>query len=197
MPKLVDHDDRRREITDAGRRVIARDGLRSATFQSVAAEAGVSVRLVQYYFGTKRDVLLAIHRAVAADAGGRISRGLAALGAHASAFEIVRALLVELLPVDAARRQDAVVLGAFHAEALTGGEVSPDDTTGAPRFLTDTIAAELRRLGDGDEAADLDARLVVAAAAGLAQQMLVDPEVTDRADLLLDHLLQRFLPGRS
>ncbi|WP_228539386.1 TetR family transcriptional regulator [Nocardia sp. XZ_19_385] len=34
----------RQQITDAARRVIAAGGLEAATFQSVAAEAGVSVR---------------------------------------------------------------------------------------------------------------------------------------------------------
>ncbi|MGE2771299.1 TetR family transcriptional regulator [Rhodococcus sp. 1.20] len=55
MPRLVDHEVRQREITDAVRRVIVDGGLAAVTFQSVAAEAGISVRLVQYYFGTKRE----------------------------------------------------------------------------------------------------------------------------------------------
>ncbi len=51
MPRLVDHEVRRRQITDAVRRVIVTGGLEAVTFQSVAAEAGISIRLVQYYFG--------------------------------------------------------------------------------------------------------------------------------------------------
>ena len=80
MPRLVDHEVRQREITDAVRRVIVDGGLAAVTFQSVAAEAGISVRLVQYYFGTKREFLLATHQAVRQDAGARLMQELSVLG---------------------------------------------------------------------------------------------------------------------
>ena len=47
MPKRVDHDVRRRQITDAVCRITVRGGVGAATFREVAAEAGVSVRLVE------------------------------------------------------------------------------------------------------------------------------------------------------
>ena len=62
MPKRVDPAQRRREITDAVVRITLKGGLTAATFREVAGEAGVSVRLVQYYFGTKREFLLATHQ---------------------------------------------------------------------------------------------------------------------------------------
>ncbi|MFD6445502.1 TetR/AcrR family transcriptional regulator [Promicromonospora sp. NPDC060204] len=207
MPRLADHDQRRTQITDAARRVVARAGLEAATFQSVAAEAGVSVRLVQYYFGTKRKFLLATHQAVVADAGTRFTRRLGALGAEPAPREVVRALLVELLPTDAARRQDTVVLNAFHTAALTASDVDGEDTLGAPRYLITAIADQLRRARAGatapDRAADqdvdpdpdaeLDAELIVAAASGLAQTLLVDETASARADRLLDRLLDRLV----
>ncbi len=65
MPRRVDHAARRREITDAVIRITLKGGLTAATFREVAAEAGVSVRLVQYYFGSKDELLLATQRHVA------------------------------------------------------------------------------------------------------------------------------------
>ena len=56
---------RRRQITDAVCRITVKGGLTSATFREVAAEAGVSVRLVQYYFGTKDELMLSTQRHVA------------------------------------------------------------------------------------------------------------------------------------
>ncbi|MFE7507012.1 TetR/AcrR family transcriptional regulator [Promicromonospora sp. NPDC057488] len=215
MPRLADHDQRRKQITDAARRVVARGGLGAATFQSVAAEAGVSVRLVQYYFGTKRAFLLATHRAVVADAGARFTARLATLGADPEPRAVVRAILTELLPADAARREDAVVLNAFHAGALSAGgadggtgsgaaaaDVGAEDTLGAPRYLITAIADQLRRAragaassADGDESGDvdLDAELILAAAAGLTQTLLVDASAAERADALLDRLLDRLV----
>ncbi|WP_036961271.1 TetR/AcrR family transcriptional regulator [Promicromonospora kroppenstedtii] len=221
MPRLADHDQRRKQITDAARRVIARGGLGAATFQSVAADAGISVRLVQYYFGTKRTFLLATHQAVVADAGTRFTRRLTTLGADPEPRAVIRAILTELLPADAARREDAVVLNAFHAGALSAGragddsgggaasdgaaapDVGAEDTLGAPRYLIGAIAAQLQRAraassagGDGGVEGgdtDLDAELILAAAAGLTQTLLVDASAAERADALLDRLLDRLV----
>ncbi|GAA4700562.1 transcriptional regulator, TetR family [Promicromonospora umidemergens] len=206
MPKLADHDQRRTQITSAARRVIARDGLAAATFQSVAAEAGISVRLVQYYFGTKRKFLLATHHAVVADAGARFTRRLSTLGAEPAPREVIRAILTELLPTDADRRRDTIVLNTFHAAALTSTDVGAEDTLGAPRFLARAIAEQLRRArGDAapaagraseqaaGRAAELDAELIVAGAGGLAQTLLVDDGAEQRVGELLDRLLDRMV----
>lgn len=198
MPKLADHDQRRAQITSAARRVIARDGLGAATFQSVAAEAGISVRLVQYYFGTKRQFLLATHQAVVADAGTRFTERLRTLGADPAPRDVIRAILTELLPTDAERRRDTMVLNSFHTAALTGSDVVAEDTLGAPRFLVRTIAEQLRRLrgdapGVSGRAVELDAELMVAGTSGLAQTLLVDDGAEGRVGELLDRLLDRMV----
>ncbi|MEV5568872.1 TetR/AcrR family transcriptional regulator [Spirillospora sp. NPDC052269] len=58
MPKRVDHEQRRRQIAEALLRIAGARGLQAATMREVAAEAGVSVRLVQYYFESKLELLL-------------------------------------------------------------------------------------------------------------------------------------------
>ncbi|ACQ80932.1 transcriptional regulator, TetR family [Beutenbergia cavernae DSM 12333] len=200
MPRLADHDERRHQITDAARRVVARGGLPAATFQSVAAEAGVSVRLVQYYFGSKREFLLATHRAVVMDAAERFAGRLADLGEGAAPHDVVRGVLMELLPTDPARREDAIVLEAFHNAALTGSEASAGDLLGAPRALVDLVAGQVRRArstasGSAEATdAETDAWIVVLAASGLTQAMLIDAGFAADADTLVDRILNRFLP---
>ncbi|MFE5307564.1 TetR/AcrR family transcriptional regulator [Isoptericola sp. NPDC056605] len=217
MPRRVDHDERRRQITDACRRVVARDGLEAATFQAVAAEAGVSVRLVQYYFGHKHGLLVATHRAViegsAARFGGGTPGGADAGSEAPPPRAVLRAVLAALLPLDDARRADAVVLAAFHAAALTNEAVTPEELRGAPRALVDLVAALLLRArGDGTgagegsgpddgarldaarlDAARLDAEVVLASAAGLTQGVLAGHVTGETAlavvDRLLDHLV--------
>lgn len=206
MPRRVDHEERRRQITDACRRVVARDGLEAATFQRVAAEAGVSVRLVQYYFGNKHGLLVATHRAVIEGSAGRFGGG--APGAVPGSEPpppraVLRAVLAALLPLDDARRADAVVLAAFHAAALTNEAVTPEELRGAPRALVDLVAAQLGRArgddagpegdsGPGD-AARLDAEVVLASAAGLTQGVLAGHVTGETAlavvDRLLDHVV--------
>ncbi|MGW0640065.1 TetR/AcrR family transcriptional regulator [Nocardia salmonicida] len=196
MPRLADHEERRRSITDAVRRVIVRDGLEGATFQSVAAEAGVSVRSVQYYFGTKREFLLATHRAVVADSGARVAAGFASLGPEPGPRDIVRTILISILPLDEASRHNAVVLGIFHAATLTGPDVESADTAGAPNYIVDAVATQLRQLRgpDADEKSIIaDAEVILLAVGGLAQGMLTNDDYASRAPQLVDHLLDRVL----
>ncbi|SDD41466.1 TetR/AcrR family transcriptional regulator [Rhodococcus tukisamuensis] len=202
MPRLVDHEVRRREITSAVRRVVVGGGLESVTFQSVAAEAGISVRLVQYYFGTKREFLLATHQSVRTDAGARLMRALSLLGPEASPREVVTTFLVEMLPLDDERREEAIVLGAFHAAALTGGGIAADETLAAPRELVALIAGQLRRVTDRDAVTppmdpDLDAELILAAAGGIAQGMLPGYGTAEQAVQLVERLLDRVLGPES
>ncbi|SKC37681.1 TetR/AcrR family transcriptional regulator [Krasilnikoviella flava] len=203
MPRRVDHEERRRQITDACRRVVARDGLEAATFQAVAAEAGVSVRLVQYYFGHKHGLLMATHRAVIEDAAGRFGGGEPAAPPPPRA--VLRAVLAALLPLDDARRADAVVLAAFHAAALTNEAVEPEELRGAPRVLVDVVAAQvLRARGDdgagGAGTVRLDAELVLAAAAGLTQGIVAGHLTGETALAVVDRLLDQLVgaaPGVS
>ncbi len=57
VPKIVDHDRRRREIAAALWRVIARDGMAGASARTVAAETGWSLGAVRHYFSTQRALL--------------------------------------------------------------------------------------------------------------------------------------------
>src|SRR5690625_5731554 len=50
---------RRTEIMEAVERLLARGGLNAVTMRAVAAEADVSLRLVQYYGSTKDELLSA------------------------------------------------------------------------------------------------------------------------------------------
>ncbi|MFC3964245.1 TetR/AcrR family transcriptional regulator [Nocardia jiangsuensis] len=198
MPRLADHEQRRKQITDATRRVIARDGLTAATFQSVAAEAGISVRLVQYYFGTKREFLIATHQAVVVDAGARLGAGLTALGPDATPRDILRTTFAELLPLDDTRRDEVLILGAFQAAQLGRAEVENTIGNGPARYMVDAAAQQLARLRKGTDARmetiTLDAELLVAAVGGLAQGMLSGFATPEHAELLLDRLLDRLLP---
>lgn len=201
MPRLVDHEVRRREITDATRRVIVSGGLDAVTFQTVAAEAGMSVRLVQYYFGTKKEFLLATHRSVMQDAGARFNQCISALPPGAPPRESVRAMLIELLPLDDRRREEAIVLGAFNTAAIAGQGITAEETLAAPRALVTLVTEQLGR--DPDPAATgghtaLDAELILAATGGIAQGMLPGHYTAQTAVELLDRLLELVLgPHRT
>lgn len=197
MPRVVDHEARRRGITDAVRRVIVSGGLAAVTFQTVAAEAGISVRLVQYYFGTKKDFLLATHRSVMHDAGVRFAERMATHSGDTSPRQVLRMVLIELLPLDEQRRQEAIVLGAFNTAAIAGQGITADETLTAPRALVAIIADQLGKAGRAPERAELDAELVLAAIAGIAQGMLPGHYTAPTAVELVDRLLDLTLATAS
>jgi TetR/AcrR family transcriptional regulator, transcriptional repressor of bet genes len=59
MPRVVDHEERRRQIVFALWLVIAEHGIEGVSLRHVAAEAGVSMGRIQHYFGTKEALVLA------------------------------------------------------------------------------------------------------------------------------------------
>ncbi|MGQ4615819.1 TetR family transcriptional regulator [Nocardia sp. R7R-8] len=193
VPRLVDHEARRRQITDAVRRVIVSGGLEAVTFQTVAAEAGMSIRLVQYYFGTKREFLLATHRSVMADAGARFTRRWTTLGEDAGPRAMIHALLTELLPLDEQRREETIVLGTFGWAAVTGQSITAEETFAAPRALTTIVAGQIERARGADASPERDAALITATIGGLAQGMLQGYGTPEETLDLVDHLLDRVL----
>src|SRR5580698_2250267 len=55
------NEDKRREIMDAGRRVIFREGIWNTTTRKIAEEAGISLATIHYYFANKDELLVAVY----------------------------------------------------------------------------------------------------------------------------------------
>src|SRR5262249_7896173 len=126
MPKRVDLDERRRMLTDALARIAARDGLSAVTMREVARESRVSVGLVQHYFASKDDLLLATLQEVAQRVGHRVRAAVEALPPKTPERARVRVIMLEFLPLDDERRTAAVMFRALHE-----GGVNNPATTGA------------------------------------------------------------------
>ncbi|HYB18107.1 MAG TPA: TetR family transcriptional regulator, partial [Streptosporangiaceae bacterium] len=122
MPKRVDHEERRQQIAGALLRTAALRGLHATGMREVAAEAGVSLRLVQYYFGTKEELLLAAMQYLAARFSERaVARFKAASGSAGPARprNVIAAILAEALPADDERRTFTILYTAYFALSLT------------------------------------------------------------------------------
>lgn len=57
MPKIVDHDSRRKTLAEAVVQIAAREGLAAATLRAVAQQSGMSMGNIQHYF-TDREKML-------------------------------------------------------------------------------------------------------------------------------------------
>jgi AcrR family transcriptional regulator len=58
MPKIVDHDEQRRQLCATVASVIAEEGLENTTLRTVAAYHGCTKGMVQHYFTDKEELLL-------------------------------------------------------------------------------------------------------------------------------------------
>ncbi|WP_061290907.1 TetR/AcrR family transcriptional regulator [Herbidospora cretacea] len=185
MPRQVDHARRRRQIAEAVWRLAGRGGLEEVTLRQVAAEADVSVRLVQYYFGTRDDLLLGALEIINADAGERARERVEAQGPGLR--EIVRAVLLELLPLDEERRARHVVYAAYFVRFLAdaGLRAAIQDDPDALETMVAALLADVTE-SPGDEAAFL-----VAAAGGLQGQILLGHRTEADAVRLIDRQLDR------
>jgi AcrR family transcriptional regulator len=203
VPKRVDHEERRRQIADALLRVAAARGLHATGMREVAAEAGVSLRLVQYYFGTKEDLLLAGMQHLAARfaerAMTRIRRTREA-GGRASPRDIIAAILAEALPADDDRRTFAVLNAAYFALSLTDPALAIAPLVKNTNAVIDVIAAQLRAArAAGDTPAHLDpdaeALSLLAMSAGLGNSILAGQSSLEQAQAVIDYHLDRLFPA--
>lgn len=187
MPKRVDHEERRRLIADAVRRIAADRGLEAVSLGEVAAEAGISKGLVQHYFPTK-DAML---RHATATLRGQVEDRL---GDPASLRDVV----VALLPLDDASRTDALVANAFLVRALKDEEIAGRFRAGHAQ-LSEALAALIAAAkADGVLSAGLDpvreADLLLAVVAGLGDAVLLGHRSPEEAVALVDHHLSRLEP---
>ena len=197
MPKRVDHDERRAELTAALLRIASSRGLQAVTMREVAAEAGVSLRVVQYYFTDKATLLTAGLAELAARLDRRVRQRAAAAGPGLSVRDVLELVLSSVLPLDADSRADSLAWTAYYTVALTdpslgaGGTHHPD---ALEAYLTARLA---RAQQEGEAPAGLDARtevvLLLALANGLTSSVLGRQRSGDDALRVLRHQLDRVL----
>ena len=203
MPKRVDHEERRRQIADALLRTAATRGLHATGMREVAAEAGVSLRLVQYYFGTKEELLLAAMQHLAAQfserALARIKR-LKETENPVSPRDVIAAILTEGLPADDERRTFTVLYTAYFALSLTDPALAIAPLVRNSDAVIDVVAAQLRAAqAAGDTPAhldpDLEAFSLLAMSAGLGTSVLGGQSSAGQAQAVIDYHLDRLFPA--
>jgi AcrR family transcriptional regulator len=202
VPRQADHEQRRRQIADALVRIAATRGLHNAGMREVAAEAGVSVRLIQYYFGTKEELLrftvehLARQLADRAKARFRPADGAAS---PPSPRAIIDAILTEALPTDEDSRVFHLVYSSYAVLSLTDPAYAMQTPIHASGAVESVFAAQLTRAQQAGQApADMDAQAeatgLLAMSAGLSTAVLAGGRSAEDALGVLHYHLDRLLP---
>lgn len=115
MPKLVDHEKQRKKVAEAAWRVIQREGMEQATVRKIAEEAGVSAGSLRHYFSTQSE-LLAFSMELVSD---RVQERTSKSTYGGPPLEAMKAVLLEVLPVDEERKLEMEVWFAFMARSLS------------------------------------------------------------------------------
>jgi AcrR family transcriptional regulator len=203
VPKRVDHEERRRQIADALLRVAAGRGLHATGMREVAAEAGVSLRLVQYYFGTKEELMLFAAQQLAArfsERGmARISRLKEASGS-VRPRDVIAAILAEALPADDEMRTFYVVYTAYLALSLTDPALAIAPLVKNSAAVIGVVAGQLKAAqAVGDTPAhlnpDLEALTLLTMSSGLATSVLAGQSSVEQAQAVIDYHLDRLFPA--
>ncbi|AXB43427.1 TetR/AcrR family transcriptional regulator [Amycolatopsis albispora] len=113
MPKIIDHDQRRREIVDVTWELITRGGIEAATMREIAAAAGFANGALKLYFPSKEDIIEATYE-----------RALGMMRTYVELDELrglvaLRELCFSAMPIDEDRIAAGRVLLTFWQLSLT------------------------------------------------------------------------------
>jgi AcrR family transcriptional regulator len=202
MPRVADHDERRRQVAAAVAALIADDGLDGVTVARTAATAGMSVGLVQHYFSSKDEMLLFTFTQVRERIVRRATVDAESANRAGARIEhIMCDALSELLPTDEQRRRECRVATVFTGRAADNPRLA--ETLRASNEHLRTLVA--RAIHNGKECGEVPADTaeqqvaarLLAALDGLVQHAFLDPAALPPAEAraALAEQLRHVFPG--
>lgn len=143
MPKIVDPEQRREAIADALFDVIRADGFSAVSLATVADRAGLAIGSVRHFVGTREEMIRFAFDTASARIHDRVLRRARPLlddlgGGRVDAESRLQTavdLLCEFLPLDDARRDEAVVWLEFEAAARTDPQLSETSQRAAAQLV--------------------------------------------------------------
>jgi AcrR family transcriptional regulator len=185
MPAPTDHEARRRDVSEAVWRVLARHGFGGLTLRAVAAEMGASTGLLTHYFPSKNAL---VRHALAVAEERSATRPLRHGG--------LREALLDVLPLSSASRTMNRVWVSSWDAALGDAELHAAERARYKRWRSRLrpLVVDAQRRGElpAGEPDDLVATLA-AFTHGLVVQALFDPRMFPHARQVA--LLDAFLKG--
>jgi AcrR family transcriptional regulator len=204
VPKRVDHEERRQQICAALLRTAAARGLHATGMREVAAEAGVSLRLVQYYFGTKEELMLAAMQQLATQYAERAMARINEIrptSAPVPPRDIIAAILTEGIPADEERRTFTTLYTAYFALSLTEPALALSPLVRNSSAVIGVVADQLRVAQVHGETPpgldpDLEALSLLALSAGLGHSVLGGHSSPEQAQAVIDYQLDRLFTAQ-
>jgi len=175
MPKVIDHDERRRELMEASWQVIAAEGLESLTMRKIAAAAGCTTGRLTHYFANREELVLAALKAAYDAAAIRMA---AALEADGTPRERLLTMLEETLPLDEVRLREWKIWIAFWGAAAADASLASENDTRHDRWREALLPLIREIVPESD--ADYEATRLIGIVDGLGLQAAIRPTAQNR-----------------
>ncbi|KWX23579.1 TetR family transcriptional regulator [Mycolicibacterium wolinskyi] len=159
MPKQVDHRERRETIARALWRVVDHRGVQRLSLREVAAEAEMSHGQLQHYFASRQEMLSFAMDFAAEQTAQRVARGLQALGAAPHPRDVLRLILIEMLPLHDDARATSRMNAAYVLEALHDNMIRDRAREGLRQGRAQVKELIAQAISDGKIAGDRDANI--------------------------------------
>ncbi|TQR47163.1 TetR/AcrR family transcriptional regulator [Paenibacillus popilliae] len=176
MPKIVDHEKRKRLVAEAAIRVIQREGLDNATVRNVAAEAGLSVGSMRHYFSTQVELFsfcMNIFRQ-------QVEERLSAIVFDGRILPSLLMLLMQFLPIDEDRRVEMEAWLSFTSKTLTHSELQhlSNELNDGIYYVTKYVIDQLleKNLAKPELDYDMEVEKLYALLDGLALHLILQPQ---------------------
>ncbi len=172
MPKIVDHDNRKKAIAEATWQVILEQGMKGATVRNIARKAGLSLGALRHYFSTQEELLIYAMDLVKERVAERVEK--IALK-NLPPKEVVLQMLLEIVPTNETTRAEMEVWLKFVLYFLNKGnrESQNDGVLEGIQKLLDSL--DRARFLKNEIDKDLETERLCALIDGLSIHAILNP----------------------
>ena len=156
MPKLVDHDERRRSITAAAWRLIAARGIDAANMRDIATEAGYTNGALSHYFAGKDEILRTSYEHISEATDRRITEALG----DATGLDALRILCREVMPINEEKLLEARIAASLWPRAMYDEQMAATNRRTMDRWR-EQMAIFLEQAREEGTVGDIDVTIVV------------------------------------
>ncbi|REJ13373.1 MAG: TetR family transcriptional regulator [Bacillaceae bacterium] len=177
MPKIVDHDEKRKQIAEAAWNIIRKEGVEKASIRRVAAEAGISSGALRHYFSTQDEMLLFIMNYYLEEGKKRSQNK----EWSENPVQAVEEVLLELVPIDEEKKIETSVWWILALRSLTSDTIKDkkDEMTDGTYELANSMIEILALKGVLSDSmnVELEKSRLTALIEGLSIHALLRPDV--------------------
>lgn len=191
MPKIVDHDHKRKIIAETAWKIIETEGIERASIRRIASEAGMSTGALRHYFSNQDELLLFIMEYFLARGRERSEN----ISWSTNPLNAVRETLLELVPVNQDKQTETGVWLVFAIRSLTSEALNAkkDELTEGEYILMEALLEILIKAGYINKTINIEIETLRLAVIieGLSIHALLRPDIftIEKTEQIITHHL--------